>query len=254
MVKKIDPIRKKYYKPLEIAEKFECAFFYISAISSWLILIIDKNQYSALLEWSQILFALVVILLATTGATIRLYLAPRAQESRYKDFISHAFDTPHYEKTKGYYNNKESEPLRRIAAQTLENSFYSKNIIVDMVRWERGKIIIYFVIWIFLMAHRSTELNIIVIITQVIFSEFLLLRWLLSEWLSCKFEKVFDNLFQLFKDNGKNTTFDSNALEINGIYEMAKASSCITLSEKIFIEKSSELDQEWKKIRSNLNI
>ncbi len=35
---------------------------------------------------------------------------------------------------------------------------------------------------------------------------------------------------------------------------MAKANSCITLSEKIFNKTSQDLDKEWKDIRKKLNI
>lgn len=252
--KKIDPIRKKYYKPLEIAEKSECIFFYVSAIFSLLTIIISKEQYSILLNTSQAFFSFSVIALCITSIIIRLYLAPRAQEHRYKDFLSHAYGTPHYEQTKGYYNNKEIKPFRRIAAQMLENTLYSKNIIKEMVKWERIKIGIYVFVWLFLVVNRKTELSIILIATQIIFSELLLLRWLLTEWLKIKFEKIFENLFGLYKNKIDDIVFETSTLEMLGNYETAKANGSITLSEKIFLKKSEEMDQEWKEIRKKFNI
>lgn len=254
MAKKTDPIRNKYYKPLERTEKCESVLFYISALFSFTPLLLTQAQNPTLFIWSQIIFSVSVILLALTSIVIRLYLFPRAQESRYKDFISHAFGVHHNEKTKGYYNNSQTKPLNRVAAQTLENSFYSKNITEIMINNERIKIGVYFFIWLILLLNRNTELTTIVIITQIVFSEFLLVKWLNMELLRVKFEKTFDSMLNLFKTKQNGKTFETHTLETIGIYEMAKAHGCITLSDRIFSQKSKGLDQEWKDIRKNLNI
>lgn len=253
-IKKTDQISEIYYKPLERAEKCSCIFFYLSAILSCVTLIINKDQWPKVFNASQTLFLVLVIFLCLISILIRLYLAPRAQEHRYKDFLSHAYNIPSHEKTKGYYNNNENIPFRRIGIQTLESSFYSKNIIVDMLIFERIKFASYLFIWFILLINRSTELNVVTIVTQIIFSEFLLSRWFLTEWLRYKFEKTFENLFTLFKNKTIKKVFESNSLEMNVVYEMAKANSSITLSEKVFMRKKNELDREWKKIMNSLGI
>ena len=106
MIKKTDPIRIKYYKSLETGEKVSSIFFWISAFLSLLIITINKNTYPSFLENLQIFFILSVIIFSITTIIIKLYLSPQAQEHRYKDFLSHAFNIAHYEQTRGYYNNK----------------------------------------------------------------------------------------------------------------------------------------------------
>lgn len=252
---KIDTIREKFYGPLELAENCEKLLFYVSAILSLIIPLVDKLQYPKFYSISQIVFLLAVIILSMSSLVIRLYFAPRAQESRYKDFLSHAFNVPlNDEQTSGYYNNDLINPSRRIAAQTLENSFYSKNIILEMAKLERVKVAVYVLIWLVAIFNRNTTLSFIAIAAQLIFSEQLLSYWFRLEWLRIKFENSYDDLFKLLQSGAKKSSFDIGALEIMGKYEMAKANASVTLSSRIFNEKSEKLDKKWEKIRIKLGI
>lgn len=254
MAKKVDPIRDKYYRPIETVEKCERMLFYISVVLSFTPFLIDKLKYQSLFNTSQVLFVMVVVLLMIISIVLKLFLFPKAQEHRYSDFISCAFGTNHYEQTKGYYNNNQTESLRRIAAQTLENSFYSKNTLKEMIFIERIKTGAYVFIWLILIINRHTDLNLITTLTQIVFSGYLLNRWVVLEWLSFKFEVIFTNLYELFNKKVSKTNFEIIALKMTGFYEMAKSNSGITLSEKIFNQKHKMMEKEWNKIKINLNI
>jgi len=254
MSTKIDPIREKYYKPLVIFEMSGNILCWISIILSLCIIIFENTKFPYFLIALQISFVICVIILSVIKIMLKFYLSPRAQERRYKDFLSHAFNTANYEGTKKYYNNNEIIPIRCIAAQTLENSLYSKSIIKDMVKFERAKLIFYILIWLILILYRGIQLNIIIIVTQIIFSEIILNRWITMEFFKYRTEKVFDILFNLFKSKTNGDNFHSDTLEITGIYEMSKANCGITLSERIFLKKEKYLDKEWKEVRHKLNI
>ncbi len=254
MAKKIDPIRDKYYKPIEIVEICEKILFYLSVILSFIPFLIDKLEYQPLFYISQVLFVIVVVLLMIISVLLKLFLFPKAQEHRYSDFISCAFGINHYEQTKGYYNNNQTDSLHRIAAQTLENSFYSKNTLKEMIVIERIKTGIYIFIWLILTVNRYTSLNLITTLTQIIFSGYLVNRWIILECLLLKFEMVFTNLYELFNKKDSKINFEITALKMTGFYEMAKSNSGITLSEKIFNKKHKIMEKGWNKIKANLNI
>jgi len=253
--KKTDTIRDKYYGPLEFAEYCGDFLFYISAVLSFVVPLINKEQHASIYNSSQIIFLLVVIILGVNSLVIRLYFAPRAQESRFKDFLSHSFNIPlSDEQTRGYYNNNQVVPSRRIAAQTLENSFYSKNVISEMAKIERMKIAGYAFIWFVAILNRNTGLSLIAIAAQLIFSEQLFSYWFRLEWLRIKFENTYNDLFKLLSAGAKKVSVEVYALEIMSKYEMAKANAGVTLSSKIFNKESEELDKKWEKIRVKLGI
>ena len=255
MDKKIDTIREKYFSPLERMELLGSFLFYISAILSFIILLIDESMYPKIYDIIQISFLLVVFVLCIVSISIRLHFSPRAQEYRYKDFLSHAYKLPlGEEQTKKYYNNNQDIPVKCIAAQTLENSFYSKNTALEMVKNERVKVASYVFIWLVAMLNRSTDLAWISIVAQLVLSEQILSRWLRIEWLGFKFERTFDDIFRLIQGGKDGNFFEVNTLEIAGRYEMAKSNAGITLSSKIFDESKEKMDKEWKGIRKLLGL
>lgn len=250
---KIDPIRDKYYVPIEKAELFGNVLFYGSAFLSFAIPLISKTACPLAYNITQSLFVLVVVFYCFVSLVIRLHLIPRAQDNRLKDFFSHAFNIPLTdEQTDGYYNNYETTPVRRIAAQALENSFYSKDTVSQMAKIERIKIIAYSTLWIAAILNRNTDLAIVSVGAQIIFSEQLISRWLHVEWLRTRFESIYDELFRLFKNVTKKRNFEVLALEITTRYEIVKSSGRITLSKRIFESRSKRNDKEWEKVRNLL--
>ena len=252
MVAKKDPIRDKYFAPLEIAEKVSGFLFLISVLASFSILVIDSRTQAGLYAFVQIVFALAVLFFFVTEATLRLYFGPRSQRKRYEDFLAHAFGkqlSP--AQTAGYYNSDASEIPKRIAAQLLENSFYSLDTSSEMVKYTRVKIALYIIVFAILLLNRSSDLGIIGLAVQVVFSEQIISYWLRLEWLRHEFEKVHDEMFRLLSNN---LDLELPTQEMLGRYEMAKSNAGITLSEKIFKRRQERTDAEWNEMRATLGI
>ena len=248
---KKDPIQDKYYSPLEKAEFCGNILFYGSALLSLVIPLVNKTTYSLAYTITQSLFVLFVVFFFSVSIVIRLYLIPRAQENRLKDFFSHAYNIPLTdEQTDGYYNNNETTPIRRIAAQALENSFYSKDTILQMAKIERIKVIAYGTLWLAAILNRNTDLAWVSIGAQIIFSEQLVSRWLHVEWLRIRYECIYDELFKLFKSVTKKRNFEVIALEITTRYEIVKSSGQITLSKRIFEKRSKSNDKKWERVKN----
>lgn len=253
--KKQDPIREKFYKSVEFAEKIEGYLFYISALISCALVFLDKAKYVELYNLLQVSFLLVAISLWIASIVIRLRLAPWAQEWRFKDFLASAYNAKiHPDKTKGYYNNKERLPFRRMGAQALENSFYSKSILSKMLLRERWKLGIYLSVWLLLLIYHGNGLDPVVWVSQTIFSEYILSRWCRMEWLKFRFEETFNELYSCFTKGLTDEMFQISSIERIWVYEMAKSNANITLSETTFHKHESEFDAGWQKIRKDLSI
>lgn len=82
MTTRIDPIREKYYKPLEIAEKISGFLFYILASLSFATLVIERNESPLLHQTIALSFVVLVVTYFVINLISRYYLFPRAEDAR----------------------------------------------------------------------------------------------------------------------------------------------------------------------------
>src|SRR5438045_1898785 len=117
---KSDPVGDNYYASVAIADKASDLLFYAGVTLSILVLFVDKGVHPTWHQFLTLLFALDVIGVFFLGLALRLYLSPRAEDKRRLDFFTSALGIKLTHQTSvKYYNNSESEPIRRLAAQVL---------------------------------------------------------------------------------------------------------------------------------------
>jgi hypothetical protein len=250
-----DPIRKRYYDSLELANKVSDVLFYCGAALSLVMPFLDKASHPILYSWGLILFGAVAVALFGLGLVVRLYLTPRAEDERRKDFLTSACGIDlAQETTVGYYNNDLSKPTERIAAQILENAYFTKSGALCLSRVERTKILLYFAAWLVCVLNRDVDLGWIVAASQALFSEQVVSKWIRLEWLRIRTERIFDSVYQLFQARPNVTTFNAMAFESFAKYESTKSNAAITLSTRIFEANNAKWTAEWEAIKVNLKI
>ncbi len=254
---RLDPISTRYFGPLDQMDSFSEKLFLLLTTLSILTLSVDRTKTPLLYDIVQSGFIIGVILLFVFGIGVRLYFTPRAEDKRRQDLLSNSFDVAiTHEQSRGYYNNDQSNPIRRLSAALLENSFFSKNIILKMAYTERVKIIVYGAIWLITLLNRNTDLALGAAMAQAIFSEQIISRWIRVEWLRVRFERIYNDLYRLFQtsDNFNKDELQVRVLEAFGDYETSKSYGGITLSSKIFERLNPCLSKEWEIIRKTLNL
>lgn len=250
-----DPIRTNYFDAVQKAERATDCLFYVNALLSCCTLLVEQKTHPKEYEVVLLLFSISVVAMFVLGMMLRLYLTPRAEDKRRQDFFSSACNVKLiHQQTDGYYNNDCKGPIKRMAAQVLENSFFSKEIALRMAHRERFKVAIYALIWLVLLYNRRTDLGWIVAASQAIFSEQILSKLLRLEWVRIRFEKTFDDVFRLFQTKPSAAQFNAQALDAFSMYETAKANAGITLSSSIFDDLNPALSTEWDKVKSTLKI
>lgn len=250
-----DPIRKSHYDAVSTAETVSDWLFYIAVVLSLVFPFVEKATHPVAFDWILYLFALAVVLLFGIGLASRLYLVPRAEDMRRQDFFSNAMDVNlTHQRTDGYYNNDLRDPSRRMAAQVLENSHFSKSIILRMLRIERTKTFVYLAIWLLCVIYRGADLGWIVAATQAVFGEQILSKWWRMEWLRMRCEDIFGKVFSLFQAETDPLHFSARAMEAVTAYESAKANAGVVLSSKVFNKLNDELSTEWDSIKATLHI
>lgn len=250
-----DPITGKYFQWIEHADYLSVRLFIATALISILLLLIDREIHSWWYDALQTLFAILVIILFLIGLTTRLYLTPRAEDKRRQDFFSNACNIPLiHETTISYYNNNLIGVIPRIAGQLFENTFFTKNIVHLMARRERKFLCAYVIIYLLIIFYRDTNLEFIAVVSQAIFSEQILSRYVRLEWLRMRTEKTFDEVYRMFQSKPDADNLQVQTLDLLVSYETTKATAGILLSSKLFKSLNPALSREWECIKQKLNI
>jgi hypothetical protein len=248
---KQDPLNDQVYKPLLCAEAVQRALFYLSAALSILSLI-THDGHGFLFSILQPLFLTSSLLYFALGLLIKLHFFPRAQIRRYRDFLGHATGKQaDHKETIGYYNNSSAAGPSKVAAQVLESAFFTKEILTRMLPFERAIAGVYFILWLLAVYYRSTDLEWIGILAQILFSEEVLSRWLRLEWLKWNTEQIYEELSNILRNKAK---VDLLAWVTLGKYEIGKATAASSLSPKVFKRWNDALNKEWNQIRESLGV
>lgn len=246
----------QYYEPAVKIEVIGQWLFWVIAIAS-LYLAYSTNSADLTRNTLEAFFITTVIIYFTLSQISRFYLVPKAERNRRKQMLSDAFGTPlSHDKTSLYYNNKYAPSVRRLGANTMENSLFSKEIAARMLiksRWITGG---YATLWLLAVTLKPCNLEVLTGITQVVFSGEIVAQWLNLEVLRLRHERTYEQLHAHFlhevgtdSPKGIATILDSFAA-----YETAKASAGILLSTKIFKKINPALTEKWAKIRQELKM
>lgn len=247
-----DPIQKRYYDQAEVAETASAVLFYVSAVLSFMLLIVDKT-HATFNSIAITLFVLAALGQTLLGVITRHYLLSRAETARRQDFLSNAFGfNLTHERTVGYYNNSETEPFARMALLTLENLHFTRNILRRMAPAARAKVGIYGVAWIAFVVWRATPIDWIVTAAQVVLAEDILARWVRLERALSRADDLYDRTYQLFQSQAAPDKIRAYALAAFGEYEASKSSNAILQPTKLFEALNPSLSSEWERIRGGL--
>lgn len=251
MSDKSDPISAKYFKPIEKAEDASDLLFYVTALVSLVVLFIDKVGHQTFYTLAQVVFGILAITGVLLGLAIKLYWAPRGTEKRIADFVSSAFGvnlTP--ERTRGYYNNDATDPVRRAGMQLLENCFFTKEVVRMMCVRRRIIVAAYTALWLGVMVNRDFSIDFVLIAIQVVFSEQIISSVVRLEWLRAKSERIFDAMYRHMSAKPlAEEVISAIVVEHLVRYESIKAASNVTTSSKIFNANNERLSAEWDRIR-----
>lgn len=256
-MKRQDPVGPEFYTPLATAETISRVAFYLAAVLSVAVLLIDRTSYPRLYDVVQATFAVSVVALFVSGIVIRTYFAARAHSRRIADFVSNSFGVPLVSSpSEGYYNNTANDPFLRMGASVLENTLFTKSILAKMLRFERIRIGIYVFVWLWAAVYRATDLELLAVAAQVLFSEQLLSRWVRMEWLRSRVEPLYEGLYAVIQSITDRTSkeFRARVTEALVRYEASKAQAGLSLSTRIFNSMNADLSRKWQSIAGQLGI
>lgn len=247
----------RYYLPIERLDLWTSKIFWISATLSVVVLYASYIPLVHFKNIATIFFVFSVILHLTFTLYLRFNLIPNAEEKRRKQLLSDSFGIPLTpEQTQKYYNNQLTPSVKRLGANILENAFFSKEICGRMAVSERIKVFGYFTFWLISVFWRDTPIDLLIVITQTVFSGEIIARLISLELFRHRNEDLFEELYHEFlhQVDFSSPTGTACILDAFASYESAKAAASLKQSTAIFKEINPKLIEEWDYIRSKLGI
>lgn len=250
-----DPVGDRYYATVKNADHASDLLFYLTAFFSIAVLFIDQAAHPIWTHVVKAAFVLSVISLFSISLATRLHLSPRAEAKRRLDFFTNSLQVSMtHESSVGYFNNEETDPDRKMAAQLLENCHFTKSIAQKMVPFELTRVALYVVLWCICWLQLNVKIDLIAVATQVIFTEQIVSRAFRVFWLRLECEKIFDEVRDSFASGSSGNRFRAATLRSFTNYEAIKAIAGITLSSKTFDRENAKLSEEWEEIKKTIGL
>lgn len=244
---------QKYFDKVDVVNCIHNILFWTSAILSILIFFSkDLNIESTL----NILFILVTILYFTFSSFLSVFLIRHAQDKRRTNFLTDSLGIKlDDEITNEYYNNSQIPSLTRLGVNAFENSLFTMRTSEKMLIKERLKVGIYILLWLILTLVRNTDIYLIAIIGQTLFTSGILIHWLKLEVLSYSCNRIFNDFRQLFISSDINNK-ENQAIILKLVfqYETVKANMGVHMSSKIFFRINKQVSDEWERIKANVGL
>jgi hypothetical protein len=246
-------IAQNHYKVASKAEGFGSLIFYLVLFISTCLLLFSGPTTESCLH--PCLVALAILAVACTVITT-IYQTEGNRILRTGQ-LSDAFGAGLGEKVRDdYYNNLLPKTARRLAATTLENTFFTKEILLKMLTKERIKNGLYFILLVVLLVCRWTSTNWLLMFAQMLFSADLILKWIRLERFRIRASRVYAQLEQFFLQRGDADKPNDMAILLAAFtdYECAKDEAVIPLDQKIFEELNLILSKQWEETQQRLNM
>ncbi|MFC0220181.1 hypothetical protein ACFFJ7_17475 [Pseudochelatococcus lubricantis] len=143
-----------------------------------------------------------------------------------------------------------------MGASVLENTLFTKSILGRMLHFERTRICVYILAWLWAAVYRATDLELLAVAAQVLFSEQLLSRWVRMEWLRSRAERLYEDLYALIQSTSdlSSKEFRARVIETLIRYETSKAQAGLSLSTGVFNKLNPELSHKWRSLCDQLGI
>lgn len=256
MIKERKDTLDSKYKKVNYLNNLKRILFSLSLFCSLVTTFIVDN---VLKDYLLIFFIVILVSLFVVDSVLTVWLVPKIENIRKTHLLSNSFDVSlNDEKTKNYYNNTSLPSIFRLGLNVFENSLFSFEISKKMLHKERWKSIISLIILFVLVLIRSTHIEVILFIVQLLFGTSIITTWIKLEIYKSETEKIYkkcrDIYLPISKEQEVTNVNLSKILDITIEYETLKARMGVILSTKIFNEINPRVSEKWEEIKNELKL
>ena len=230
-------------------ENIMLSIYVVNIILMLLICFCKDNSISNILNYGLIIVNIIYI--AISGYT-DIILKNKAENELRKTMISNSFNINiTTTKSEGYYTNRVEPSIKKLGVNNFESVLYTSKITEKMILKKVMKTLFIVVMWIIAIT-QIENIEIIVLLTQIIFSADILLDLIKILYYHINVKILYNNFYKIFVTDGYQEKDIPIIVEYVMEYECIKSYSHIVLPNSIFIKEKEELEKLWNQISKNI--
>lgn len=230
-------------------ENIMLSIYVVNIILMLLICFCKDNSISNILNYGLIIVNIIYI--AISGYT-DIILKNKAENELRKTMISNSFNINiTTTKSEGYYTNRVEPSIKRLGVNNFESVLYTSKITEKMILKKVMKTLFIVVMWIIAIT-QIENIEIIVLLTQIIFSADILLDLIKILYYHINVKILYNNFYKIFVTDGYQEKDIPIIVEYVMEYECIKSYSHIVLPNSIFVKEKEELEKLWNQISKNI--
>lgn len=223
--------------------------YIFNIILMFLICLIKDSLVSSILNY--ILMIVNIFYIVISGYT-DIILKNKAENELRKTMISDSFGINiTTTKSKGYYTNKVEPSIKRLGINNFESVLYTSKITEKMILKKGIKIFFIVVMW-FIVITQIENMEIIALLTQIIFSADILLDLIKIIYYHINVKILYNDFYKIFVTDGYQEKDIPIIIEYVMEYECLKSYSHIILPNSIFDKEKEELKKMWNQINKDI--
>lgn len=181
-----------------------------------------------------------------------LYLKNKAENELRKTMIANSFNVNiTTTKSEGYYSNDIEPSVKKMGINNFESTLYTKKITEKLIYKNLIKTVVLVILWIIIIT-RIKNVEIIVLLTQIVFSADVLLNFVKNIYYHYNVNIIFDKFYKIFVTDGYKEKGAPIVIEYVMEYECLKSYCQIVLPNSVFDSERIQLEKEWEEIRKNI--
>lgn len=231
-------------------EKIMFAIYIINFILMVIVLLDISDKLNEFLNYILIISNIIYISLSGFNDIV---LKNKAENELRKTMIANSFDVNiTTKKTDNYYTNNSKPSIERMGMNCFESTLYTKKNTEKMIKDKLVKVIILVISWVILIT-KIENVELILLLTQILFSTDVLLDLLKIIYYHINVSVIYDNFYRMFVTNKYEKKNIPIIIEFVMEYECLKNYCHITLSNKIFRKERAEIEKIWNAILDDIN-
>lgn len=230
-------------------ENIMLAIYVVNIIFMILVCYDIKEGIISILNYGLIILNIIYIILSGYND---MFLKNKAERELRRTMISNSFNVNiTTTKSKDYYSNDIEPSVEKMGINSFESTLYTNKITEKLIYRNIIKVTILVILWIVSIT-KIENLEIIGLLTQIIFSADILLDLIKIIYYHNNVNRLFEEFYKIFVTDGYKEKDMPIVIEYVMEYECLKNYCHIILPNNIFNNEKEDLARQWDAIRRNI--
>lgn len=230
-------------------ENIMLGIYAINIILMLLICFCKDSSISSILNYGLIIINIIYIIIS--GYT-DIILKNKAENELRKTMIANSFGINiTTTRSEEYYTNQVKPSIKKLGVNNFESVLYTNKITEKMLLKKVIKMIFIVVMWIIVIT-QIDNIEIIALLTQIIFSADILLDLIKITYYHINVKILYDNFYKIFVTDGYQEKDIPIIVEYVMEYECIKSYCHIILPNSIFDKEKEEVEKLWNQISKSI--